>query len=252
MPDVVVQHGDQQITVPIEAVTLPDGFAVLSQDDLTERFYDKETVKKDFVPKSEFTRRLASKIDKEKAHEDETVVARVLELHQKASPNVDEIKAQWEKANLAPLREKYSALREGLKAAQIREAAKEFFDDVFVDPLPGGAPSMAEVALGRQFDLDDSTAALFAIGDDGKPLLAANPDGHNQNRSAHEHLELLAKDPRYARYLKPERRNVGGSGKPGQDGAVGGKLTSKSQIPSEEKAAWIKKNGYAAYAQLAE
>jgi hypothetical protein len=134
--------------------------------------------------------------------------------------------------------------------AQIREAAAAVFDERFVVPLPGGAPSMVEIALAREFDLDDASATIFAIDNAGKPLLAADPDSHTQYRTAREHIDLLAKNPAWARYLKEEPRNVGGSGKPGQDGKAGGTITAKSQIPSEAKAAWIKQNGLPAYRAL--
>ncbi len=247
----MIQHGDEEITVPLEAVRLPEGFSVLSSDDLATKFVDRDTVRKDYVPKPEFQRRLASV--KDKAHEDETIVARVLEEHGAKTPNLDEVKAQWEKANLIPMKEKYSTLREGLKMAQIREAASTVFDERFVNPLPGGAASMVEIALARQFELDDTSATIFPVNEEGKPILADDPDSHSSHRTAREHIEMLAKDPRYEPYLKQERRNAGGSGKPGQDGGVGGnKVTSKSQIPSEMKSEWIKKHGYAAYRALPE
>jgi hypothetical protein len=250
MPDVVVTHGDTEITVPLEAVKLPEGFSVLSSDDLETKYVDRESVRKDFVPKPEFTRRLNSV--KDKAHEDETVIARVLEAHGEKKPDLDEVKAQWEKANLSPLQGKYSALKEGLKMAQIREAAGGFFDERFVSPLPGGKPSAVEIALASQFELDDSSASIFPVQDDGTPFLATNPDAHNKHRTAKEHFELLSKDPQWERFLKQELRNAGGSGRPGQDSAVGaGNITHKSQLPDDgTDVAWIKQHGLPAYQAL--
>lgn len=250
MPDVTIKHGDNEIVVPLESLRMPEGFSVLSSDDLDAKYVPKESVKKDFVPKGEFQRRLSSVT--EKAHEDETVIARVLEAHGSKMPNLDEAKQQWEKANLTPLRGKYDTLKDGLKRAQIRELAKDFFDEKLVAPLPGGAPSPIEVAVASQFDLDDTTAGIFPIGPDGKPFIAANPNSHNPHRTAREHFELLAKDPEWERFLIQERRNSGGSGRPGQDGGVTGNVTRKSDIPSDQKVEWMTKHGVRTYMNLPE
>jgi len=215
MTDIVLTHDDTESTYSLEDVSnaLPDGYSILSDDELSESFVNKDVVKSEYVPKSEFKRRLKSA--KDNAHEDESVIARVLDSNQPTDvPDKEQLYEQWNKAYLEPKEQELSDMMGVAKSAKIRELASEYFDDAFTHSPEPGVPSYAEVALSKHFAYDGET---FPVDSNGEALVPLDPRSGRNRRTGREHMSVIAEDPAYKNWLKEPEKGGGGSGRPGDD-----------------------------------
>lgn len=240
MPDIVLTHNDEEITVDLDSITMPEGFRVITDTDF-DSFVPKATVKSDYVPKDEFKRRL--KGVKDNAHDDATVIARVLESHKTEAPDEDALKQRWDDAYLRPALEELAGFKEGIKNLKVREAASHFFSEAFVTPLGDDQPSPAEIAFGKKFQFDGSET--FAVDSDGEPLLPVTSDTGRKRRSVSEHMAKLAEDPQFEGWLKVEPKGGGGSGNKnnikGEKDAGTPRLSSMSEA---DQIAYGKEHGF--------
>lgn len=232
MPEYFVKDGD-------EYTPLSDENVVLSKSELASKYEDKANFAA--AVKTAVDKRFDNHVHKDKAHEDETVVSRVLEAHGGKQPNTDELRAQWESAHLKPVSEKLSAIEAKAQALEsqvkYREMAPIFeeagFDKSFVTRPEPGKPSPAEVYLGDKFELSDSGRLAVS----GSVL------------SPTDFAKEVASNEAYKSFLKPEARNTSGAGRPGQGGGGAGKPAGLTQAAlnadSQAKAAYILANGLA-------
>ena len=192
-----------------EYKALSSDYKVLSQSDLESQYVPKERHNEDI--KSAVAERFKNHLNKDKAHEDPTVIARVLEGHDVGNKvDLDKQRAQWAAANLDPVKSELEETRQQLgkivekqKYSQMKEAFSTEFNDLFVARLDPEKPSLAEIHLAERLDFDLNTSSLKV-----KDSAMAVADFSKE----------LAKDPRYASYLRPPDKNTSGHGKPGQAG----------------------------------
>ena len=229
MPDIVLTHDDQEITFSLDDVSqaLPDGHEIVSG--LDDKYVAKGVVKSEFVPKSEFKRRLKSA--KENAHEDESVIARVLDSHQVDVPDKDALFKQWETAYLDPKQAELDEFQSVAKGARIRAAASKYFNDAFVLPVSDGTPSYAEIALDKQFKSEGHD--VYPVDSGGDPLLPLDLQSGRTRRTVDEHMSILAEDPALKQWLKAPPKGGGGSGRPGDKLNMGGGKSIENMSESE-------------------
>jgi len=230
MPEYYVKDGD-------EYKPLEDDHIVLSKSELESKYESKAKFGESV--QAEINRRFANHVHKDKAHEDESIIARVLESHSGADVNEDELRKRWESAHLKPLQEKYSSVEERAKTLEAQVKYREMgpvlesagFDDSFYTRPEPGKPSPAEIYFGDKFILDDGNLAI-----------------EGSNTSPAEYAKELASMESYKRFLKPEARNASRTGRPGQEtgGGSGSGLTQTSlNKDAKAKADYIEKHGYA-------
>ena len=249
MPDIVLKHDDQEFTFPLEDVrsALPKGLFLFDQEEIAEKYVPSDKVRNDFVPKDEFKRRLHA--SKENAHEDATVIARVLESHKEALPDESTQRKRWEDAYLSPVLEENKKLKDGAKFSALRDEARKYFRDEFVTPLADNQPSPADIAFGDQFAFDGHS--VYGVDASGEPLLPIDREAGYTRRPVHEQMKVLAQNERWKAWLKPPEKGGGGSGPPGDklsDGSGG--LLKRSQMSDSEAAAFVKQHGSAAFIKL--
>lgn len=223
-----VKDGDQY-------APLSDDKVVLSKTELDTAYVPKDRFGQSI--QDEIQRRFSNHVHKDKAHEDETVIARVLEAHGGKSVDQDKLRAQWESAHLKPLGEKLTQAEERAQRLEERVKFRELgpvleeagFDKSFVTRPEAGKPSPAEVYFGDKFGLDDN-GSLTVNGTSTSPQAFA--------------AELASYDA-YKVYLKHEARNTSSAGRPSQDkGGVSTEGLTQRSMSGPEQAAYIEKYGY--------
>jgi|TARA_R110000823_G_scaffold285162_5_gene403630 hypothetical protein len=200
--DVFVKEGE-------EYKALSSEYQVLSQSDLDTRYVSKSKHSEDI--ESAIASRFKNHLNKDKAHEDPTVIARVLEGHDVGDKvDLDKQRTQWAAANLDPVKADLEEVRTQLgrivekqKYSQMKESFKLEFNDLFVERLDPDKPSLAEIHLGERLEFDLNTSSL-KVKDSAMAIT--------------DFAKELAKDPRYVSYLRPPDKNLSGHGKPGQAG----------------------------------
>lgn len=250
MLDIVLKHDDQEFNFPLEDVqkALPEGLSILDQADIDDKYVLAEKVRKDFVPKTEFKRRLSTVT--ENAHEDAAVIARVLEKHKGDLPDESSLRTRWEEAYLNPVIEENKQLKDGAKFSALRDEARKYFNEEFVTPLADNQPSPADIAFGDQFAFDGH--GVYGVDADGEPLLPIDREAGYTRRPVHEQMKILA-DPngRWKGWLKAPEKGGGGSGPPGDKKGDSGN-TQRSLMSDSEKANFVKEHGSAAFIKLPE
>ena len=235
----------KQVIVMSEGYYVKDGddYAPLSDDKVVLSKSELETT---YVPKERFgqsiqdeiQRRFSNHVHKDKAHEDETVIARVLESHGGQSVDQDKLRSHWESAHLKPLGEKLTQAEERAQRLEERVKFRELgpvleeagFDKSFVTRPEPGKPSPAEVYFGDKFGLDDN-GSLTVNGTSTSPQAFASE---------------LASNDAYKIYLKQEARNASTAGRPGQDNSAAAAKSGlrKRDMTGPEQADYIAKHGY--------
>jgi len=212
--DVFVKDGE-------EYAPLSEDYTVLSKSEFSSNYVTKQ--EQNDAIQAAVNSRFKNHLHKDSAHEDETVVARVLESHGGKEKNVDldAQREQWAKANLEPVRQQLEGTNETLqkltnrlKYAEMREEFGRVFDDTFIERLDPTKPSLAEVMVGDQIDFDVDTSSVRV---------------KNSTMSLADFAKELAADDKYKRFLRePERNTTRAS--IGQDG---GGATLNGQKPTK-------------------
>lgn len=200
-------------------------YKVLSLSDLESEFVSK-TKHKEGV-ESAVNERFRNHLNKDKAHEDPTVIARVLETHEGGNKaDLDKQRAQWAQANLVPVQqelqdktEKLQTIAGKLKYAQMKETFGSEFAPVFTDRIDPDKPSLSEILIGDRLEFDLNTSSLKVK--------------DSATMQVQDLVKEISKDPKYNLYLKVPPKNVSGHGRPGQDGTPanqGDVLTKKEEV----------------------
>lgn len=227
--DVFVKDGE-------EYAPLPETHLVLEKTELAKSYFTKE--QRDAAITKAVNDRFASHLHKDSAHENETVIARVLEKQKPADTNEDELRQQWDAAHLAPEVEKREAaearaealaarVKLSLLAPVLEEAG---FDSSFVTRPDPSKPSPAEIYVGEKFGLDENTSLVV----EGSAVTPADYAA-----------ELIAMDA-YSAFRAPDKVNSQGGGKPGQDNSgadKGGPPLTQSSLEGPDLEAYILTNG---------
>lgn len=232
MPDYFVKDGD-------EYTPLDENTVVLPKSELDSKYEPK--AKFGEAVQAEVSRRFSNHVHKDKAHEDDTVIARVLESHGGKDVDQDALRKQWETAHLKPVSDRLTKAEQRAQALEDRTKYRELvpvlkeagFGDGFLTRPEPGKPSPAELYLGDKFELDEN--ANLRVKD-----TAVTPADFAK--------ELASPEGPYKAFLRPESRNESGAGRPGQQGGGGGKSSGLTQSAlskdSAAKAEYILKNGY--------
>jgi len=200
--DVFVKDGD-------EFKPLPDDYKVLSNSDLDSQYVS--VTKHNEGVQSAIADRFKNHLNKDKAHEDATVIARVLESQDVGKGvDLDAQRKQWATAHLTPVQEelkdkteKLNAIAGQLKYAQMREVLGKDFGPALTDRVEADKPSLAEILLGDRLDFDLNTSTL-KVKDSAMSVLDFSSE--------------IKQDPRYTPYLKAPEKTTSGHGRPGQSG----------------------------------
>lgn len=202
-------------------------YKVLSLSDLESEFVSKTKHKEGI--ETAVNDRFRNHLNKDKAHEDPTVIARVLETHEGGNKaDLDKQRAQWAAANLVPVQqelqdktEKLQTIAGKLKYAQMKETFASEFAPVFTDRIDPDKPSLGEILIGDRLEFDLNTSSLKVK--------------DSATMQVQDLVKEIAKDPKYNPYLKVPPKNTSGHGKPGQDGHANGvqeTLTRKDEVES--------------------
>lgn len=228
--EVFVKEGD-------DYEPLPEDHVVLSKSELASKYKSADEYKEG-VAKA-VKDRLSNHVNLDSAHENETVISRVLEAHGKPATTEEERK-RWEQAHLIPERQKREEMEE--RATRLSDRVKlAEMERVFTEagfskawtrrPAPD-KPSPAEIYVGGDFDLDDN--ASLVVKDTGV--------------SPVEFAKQLTSNEAYALFLEPDPSNASRTGRPGQD-KTGNKQqaarTTQRSLTGPAKAEYIEKHGYA-------
>lgn len=242
--DVFVKDGEEY--KPLSA-----DYKVLSQSDLDSQYVPKERHGADI--KAAIDERFRNHLNKDKAHEDPTVIARVLETQDGSNKvDLDKQRSQWAAANLTPVQEelkdkteKLNAIAGKLKYAQMKDSFGSEFGNVFTDRVESDKPSLGEILVGDRLEFDLNTSSLKV---------------KDSAMSVQDLVKELAKDPKYNPYLKAPAKNTSGHGRTGQDGgsANGGASVVATKAEVENTAAYVrefglakrKKEGFPSYNEL--
>ena len=206
-------------------VTVPDGYVVLSNDDLSDGYVsrvDLTAKDSDYMLKASMNRRLKNYVRKDEAYTDESVIAAVLADQPPPAKgatettfDIDKMKADLRKDEVAPLRTQLDRLHASVKGSTLREASKGLFDERFTSRSPSGGPSWIEAEFGRQTAIDAETGLLLVPDEDGGFRGSRNATNNNPWMTARELMQIAAENPEYAAFLPKEPKGGGGSGSPG-------------------------------------
>lgn len=218
MPDYFVKDGD-------EYKPLDDNHVVLSQDEIKSSYVPTGAV--DERIETAVKSRFKNHVNIDKAHEDPTIVARVLESNGTPDEDIDKKREQWESAYLKPTQAeledtkgKLNSLSQNLKYQKMRTVLGEHFSDTITDRIENDKPSSAEIVFGDQFEYDIDSDRLLPKG---------------SSMSAEDFAKELAANPKYERFRREPSRGGGGPGRPGQGGKGGEAPTSystKDEVPN--------------------
>lgn len=219
MATVTVQHEGKDIQVE-----LPAGY--LSPDEVKAGYVSRETLKTTHVLKEDFDRRFQEWVPREKAAEDEKIVQSVLSKHKpKADVDVEAAKAEWRKAELEPVTGELGTLREQLRNSAIREAAKQYFKEDFLNnPF-----ASVESKFADKFAFDAKLGYVVAKEGDGF-VAAMEPKPGRPYADPAEYFARLAKQPEYKTYLREEPKIQGNSGYSQNGKAAGAKTLSLAEF----------------------
>lgn len=216
---------------------LPEDHVVLNKSDLDQKYIPVEKHKEgvERAVKS----RLSNHVNLDSAHENETVISRVLEKHSPKASTEEERK-RWETAHLEPERKRReeiearaTALESRVKLAEMSKVfAEAGFGKGWTTRPAEGKPSPAEIYAADEFELDEN-ASLKVKGLDVDPV---------------EYAKQFATKDAYSIFLDGGSQNRSGTGKPGQD--RGGEARKEAVVTQQglrgaELNAYIEKNGYA-------
>lgn len=243
MATVTVNHDGNEIQVE-----LPEDY--LHKDDIKDTYIPRSTVQEQYVLQTEMERRFKNWIPRDKALEDEGLVADVLKKHGRKAEGSKDVdletaKADWRKAELDPLKQFSDRLLNQVRGAQLKEAAiKAGFDERHVtSPVPG-IPSYVETAFTNAFEYDAELGYFVAKDAAGNRLAAQEPTTARPYAGPEEFFDGLAKQDAWKPYLKPPEKNNGsgynGASANGQRSAVRKRL---AEMTNEEKMAYISDTG---------
>lgn len=232
-------------------VPLPEDRVVLSKDELESAYVPADKVKDGFIPKADFSRRSSSLVEKAlaEAHENDEVIARVLEKHTPPGADIDAAKEKWEQGRLKPLERKYESLRTGLRNAEVASRVGDVFDERYTRPLPGGKPSAMQLALNDQFAYNDEYGYVAAVDSAGNFIPSSDPSSAKPFRDVGEHLQSLAANPEWEPFLKQPPKGAGGPGPHGKP-AETKKAFDPETATEQDKAAFIREHGVQAWMKL--
>lgn len=230
---------------------LPEDKVVLSKDELEAKYLPADRVTENYVPKTAFESRLNRAVANqlEHAHENEAVIARVLESHTPPGADIDAAKDKWEQGRLRPLQDKYERLRGSLRNSEVSAKIAGVFAEDYTRPLPGGKPSAIQVALNDQFLYNEEYGYVAAVDSAGNFVPSNDPTNDKPFRDVDEHLRFLTQDSAWEPYLKQPAKNAGGAGPHGKPAGEKKSFDPASATP-EEKRAFIKEHGVDAWMKL--
>lgn len=207
MPDFIVKDAEGNES----SVTVPEGYSVLSQSDLTERLSSAAADDPDYMLKSSWNRRIKNYVKRDEAHLDDDIVSSVLRDNKVESSGIDEdaLKSSWNTEIGDPLRKENSHLSNMIKGAAIREAFRDVLDERFTRPGPTGGPSWAEMEFGNQVGIDKEKGRVLALREDGdfRPSRSADNRGY---MTVQEFAKVVSENEAYKSFLAAEPK--GGSG----------------------------------------
>lgn len=241
MPDFVVKDAEGNES----SVSLPDGYRVLSEDDLQTQLSRAAADDERYMLKTSWHNRIKNYVKKDEAHEDEEIVARVLREHgtKESKIDADSLKSSWNSEIADPLRKENQLLNQMITGSVIREAFAGVLDERFTKPGPGGGPSWAEMEFGRQVAIDKEKGRVLAVREGGefRPSRRADNTGY---MDVFELAQVIKEIPEYQPYLKPEEKGGAGAdvGKQSKSAASQGGGRDVMSILKEQGPAGLKKS----------
>lgn len=222
------------------AKSLPEGYRILSSDELEDGYLPRDVVREQYVPQTEFKRRLRNSLTRESALEDEGLVATILEKHGKKTPDIDGAKEQWRAAELAPVLTQLETMTRSLVSREVEQEARELF---------GEQAPLVTRAYGNDFVYDAELGYTVAVSN-GVPIPAVNPTNERPYQSAGEYFAQKAKtDAALKAALKQDPTNNSGSNFKGGKPPAGGP-GSRSAMTEAEQVAYINTHGTDKYLAL--
>lgn len=219
MPDFKVVDGSGSEAT----VSVPDGYAVLSNDDLDSKYIDRSLTRGEdsvYVTRASFDKRFRDWIPSSTAHENDDVIKRVKATLPKGDKapdfDIDTAKANWRKEEVDPLKGELNSLYESVTSSKISEASANLFDEKFTKKGPRGK-SWVDNEFGGVLRYDPESKQVLAFNGDN-PIQSLNPTRENPYMTANEFLATQAKRPEYADFLPPDPKGGGGTGRPGNQG----------------------------------
>jgi len=192
MSEVTIQHEGKAITVPLDAVKLPDGHVLLKPGDAPEGYVPEHAVQAKVREKMKHARRTLA--------QDTDFVRSVFESHgvpvgedgkpsiQKGNVDLDKMREALEREHVGPLKNRLKEQEEQIgkllgsrKRAEIIQAAMQAgVKDEFLRPATGreGDPTIWENMVGSYIDYDaendmfaqrDGESFAYGTGKNGKP-----------------------------------------------------------------------------------
>lgn len=258
MDQVTVTHGDQTITVPIDKLTLPEGYNLLAPGQAPDGFMPSNTfqaeldrrskgLKKpdDLLGDDDFFKRAASK--------------RGIDLGEDLKPvgkldpeKVKQLQDAWKAEHLQPilqerdtLKEKADKARRRVLMADIMQASEE--TGVKRDRLKsifGDGPSEFVKELASRAQWDDDKEAWFFSDSMGNPMYADLPQNGNPYAGPKKMLEALRKGDKEFVYFDDKRPGSSGFDKNGS--TIGLKTMARAQFDAlheSQKPAFFKGGG---------
>lgn len=219
MPDVTIQHNGQDITVPLEAVALPDQYVLLGPGEAPEGFVPESAVNAKVNEKMKHAKRTLS--------QDADFVQSILAASgvpldddgrpaiPKPGKDIDVAKLQdaWAREHLEPIKGQITAQEAQIKRLLASRKRSEIFQaaiaagvrDEFLKPATGkdGDPTVWENMIGGYLDYDpdndmfavrEGEGFAYSSGKNGKPWAGVS-DFHERARK-NEALKGFFKDNR--------------------------------------------------------
>ena len=247
-----------EVTIDGKKHTVPRPAGLVEQAQIDKDYLPRKTVNELYVLQTTLDERFKKWTPKEKAAEDQEVIAAVLKNHKpkdgdKGSDDLEAAKAKWKATDVDPLVEENNQLKSLLRGNAIRNGAGEFFDDKYTRPPREGEPSYMESLFGKYITYDKSLNYHVALDEKGNKIPAQNPTATRPYADAKEFFQSVAEQDAYKAFRKPKETNnsSGYNGTPGGGGDtdVSG-FKPRSQMNDEEKLAAIKKLGHEGFMKI--
>ena len=244
MPEIVLELNGEKVTVSDSELTLPDGYKIVSEQEIGNEYVKRASLEDTHVLKADFDRRYMNWTPVEKAHEIETVVSRVLAAHHKDVPNLEDAKKTWKTGEYDPLYKKYEGIKASLVKKEVLANAKGVFSDEYTSPPPTGGNTWVENALESRYEFSEEYGYPVTVLN-GSPVPSSNPTANRPYRSVEEDMEALIKEDAWKAFAKKPPKGGGGSGSPGGSGSgdSGSGAKGLDEMTEDEIVAYYGKHG---------